>query len=99
MLCTNLNQNIMKINEASVIDNKVIDELISIYNVYLAKAIEDECSLVIINSIRVKLDVMDHFKSHLKPLEPIVRDAYFEEDCLNELTPADFNDYINETEI
>jgi len=86
----------MKINEASVIDNKVIDELISIYNVYLAKAIEDECSLVIINSIRVKLDVMDHIKSHLKPLEPIVRDAL----SWANMPYAEIDDqYINETEI
>lgn len=87
----------MKINEASVIDNKVIDELISIYNVYLAKAIEDECSLVIINSIRVKLDVMDHFKSHLKPLEPIVRDAYRIGSI--DIRGLFTNKYINETEI
>jgi hypothetical protein len=41
-----------------------------------------------------------HIKQHLTPLEPIVRDAYFFiEDYLNELTPADFNDYINENEI
>ena len=89
----------MKINEASVIDNKVIDEMISIYNVYLAKAIEYECSLVIINSIRVKLDVMDHFKSHLKPLEPIVRDAYTD----GMSTDGDWeycsNKYVKETEI
>lgn len=71
----------MKINEASVIDNKVIDELI-------AECLHPEV-----------YEALLHIKSHLKPLESIVRDAYFEEDCLNELTPADFNDYINQTEI
>ena len=85
----------MKINEASVIDNKVIDRMISIYNVYLENAIQDECSLVIINSIRVKLDVMEYFKSHLKPLEPIVRDA------MNEIVTSknEIDQYIKETEI
>ena len=34
-----------------------------------------------------------------KELEPIVKDAYFKEDYLFELTPADFNDYLNDTEI
>ena len=89
----------MKIKECSVIDNKVIDRLISTYNVYLENAIQDECSLVIINSIRVKLDVMEYFKSHLKPLEPIVRDAYLD----GMYTDGDWEyvskKYINETEI
>ncbi len=87
----------MKINEASVIDNKVIDRMISIYNVYLENAIEDECSLVIINSIRVKLDVMEYFKSHLKPLEPIVRDAYRIGSI--DIRGLFTNKYINQTEI
>lgn len=34
-----------------------------------------------------------------RKLKPIVEDAYFKEDYLFELTPADFNDYLNETEI
>ena len=34
-----------------------------------------------------------------RKLEPIVRDAYFKEDYLFELTQADFNDYLNDTEI
>ena len=71
----------MKINECSVIDNKVIDELMS------------ECMHSGI------YEVLEYIKSQSKPLEPIVRDAYFKEDYLYELTPADFNDYLNETEI
>ena len=48
----------MKINEASVIDNKVIDEMI-------AECLHPEV-----------YEALLHIKSQLKPLEPIVRDAY-----------------------
>ena len=89
----------MKINECSVIDNKVIDRMISIYNVYLENAIQDECSLEIINSIRVKLYVMEYIKSHLKPLAPIIEDAYTD----GMSTDGDWeycsNKYVEETEI
>ena len=88
----------MKINEASVIDNKVIDDIINIYKVYLETAIEDECGLVIINSIMAKLDVMEYIKQQLKPLEPIVRDVvnftYFNNDLWEGV-----DQYINQTEI
>jgi hypothetical protein len=70
----------MKIKECSVIDNKVIDELMA------------ECMHPAI------YEVLEYIKSHSKPLEPIVRDVYFKQ-YLYELTPADFEDYINETDI
>ncbi len=62
----------MKINEASVIDNKVIDEMIA--------ECEDSINGILTNGricdARSRLSVLEHIKSHLKPLEPIVRDAY-----------------------
>lgn len=61
----------MKINECSVIDNKVIDDMIEEYekqmdNIFCTEEAE----------LYYKLVVLKHIKSHLKPLEPIVRDAY-----------------------
>lgn len=81
MLCTNLNQNIMKINECSVIDNKVIDDMI-------AECLHPEL-----------YESLLHIKQQLKPLEPIVRDAYLD----GMYTDGDWeycsNKYINKTEI
>lgn len=96
MLCSNLNQTIMKINEASVIDNKVIDDMIA------------ECKQILMRdnitfnedvTITVKLSVLKHIKSQLKPLEPIVSDAYTD----GMSTDGDWeycsNKYVEETEI
>ena len=82
----------MKINEASVIDNKVIDELIEEYekqmdNIFCTEEAE----------LYHKLVVLKHIKSHSKPLEPIARDAY----CMGRIDIRGLftNKYINETEI
>jgi len=88
----------MKINECSVIDNKVIDVRLRILleQIKLAKrngGVKD------LNELSEKVNDIIDIVNNLKPLEPIVKDAYFKEDYLNELTPADFNDYINENEI
>ena len=85
----------MKINEASVIDNKVIDELIA------------ECKQILMRdnitfnedvTITVKLSTLTYIKSQLKPFEPIVRDVvnftYFNNDLWEGV-----DQYINETEI
>jgi len=42
---------------------------------------------------------IDKIIKESQPLEPIIRDAYFKEDALFELTEGDFNDYINGKEI
>lgn len=86
----------MKINECSVIDNKVIDDMIA------------ECKQILMRdnitfnedvTITVKLSVLKHIKSQLKPLEPIVRDAYLD----GMYTDGDWeycsNKYIKKTEI
>lgn len=87
----------MKINECSVIDNKVIDELIA------------ECKQILMRdnitfnedvTITVKLSVLKHIKSQLKPLEPIVRDAFNQGTMIHEpFVLCNTDQYINETEI
>ena len=63
----------MKINECAVIDNKVIDELI-------AECENKSDNIFITESLSIfmegQLNILKHIKSHFKPLEPIVRDAY-----------------------
>ena len=84
----------MKINEASVIDNKVIDELI-------AECENKSDNIFITESLSIfmegQLSILKHIKSQIKPLEPIVRDAY----CMGRVDIRGLftNKYINETEI
>jgi hypothetical protein len=63
----------MKIKECSVIDNKVIDEMITECKQRLMR---DNITFNEDVTITVKLSTLKHIKSHLKPLEPIVRDAW-----------------------
>jgi hypothetical protein len=63
----------MKINEASVIDNKVIDEMITECKQRLMR---DNITFNEDVTITVKLSTLKHIKQQLKPLDPIVRDAY-----------------------
>ena len=83
----------MKINEASVIDNKVIDDMIEEYekqmdNIFCTEEAE----------LYYKLSVLKHIKSQLKPLEPIIQDSFNYGYC-SAITLNDYNEYINETEI
>lgn len=86
----------MKINECAVIDNKVIDELI-------AECENKSDNIFITESLSIfmegQLSILKHIKSHLKPLEPIVRDAYTD----GMSTDGDWeycsNKYVKETEI
>lgn len=86
----------MKIKEAIVIDNKVIDELIA------------ECenkidNIFITNSLALftegQLSILKHIKSQLNPLEPIVRDAYLDGMCTDGDWEYCSKKYINQTEI
>ena len=84
----------MKINEASVIDNKVIDELIAeIKNKSDHIFITESLSIF----IEGQLSMLQHIKSHLKPLEPILRDAYRMGRI--DIRGIFANKYINENEI
>ena len=66
----------MKINEASVIDNKVIDEMIA----------ELEQSGDMFNQLSLKsihrLELLKQLKQHLKPLEVIIMDDIIKETCI-----------------
>ena len=86
----------MKINECSVIDKEALQ--LTIKMLELSK-LSDMQTKIDTNNVNIVIKTLEEIIKNSKPLEPIVRDAYFEEDCLNELTPADFNDYINQTEI
>lgn len=93
----------MKINEAIVIDNKVIDELMAecenkIDNIFIT----DSLALF----MEGQLSILKHIKTHLKPLEPIVRDfhTYGQFAKMELLATCKINihsvdQYINETEI
>ena len=82
----------MKINEASVIDNKVIDDIIDI----LFEQVANENNNITRKSIQSNLAILYGIKNTLKPLEPIVRDAL----SWANMPYAEIDDqYINETEI
>ena len=49
--------------------------------------------------IEATFKTIDKIILESQPIEPIIRNAYFKEDTLFQLTEGDFNDYINEIEI
>ena len=63
----------MKINEASVIDNKVIDDMIAEYENKIDNIfITDSLTLF----MEGQLSILKHIKQQIKPLEPIVRNFH-----------------------
>ena len=92
----------MKIKEASVIDNKVIDEMIDI----LFEQVANENNNITRKSIQSNLAILYGIKNTLKPLEPIVRDfhsygqfAKMELLATGKINIHSVDQYINETEI
>jgi hypothetical protein len=92
----------MKINEASVIDNKVIDDIIDI----LFEQVANENNNITRKSIQSNLAILYGIKNTLKPLEPIVRNfhnygqfAKMELLATGKINIHSVDQYIKQTEI
>ena len=93
----------MKINEASVIDNKVIDDMITEYENKIDNIfITDSLTLF----MEGQLSILKHIKQHLTPLEPIVRNfhnygqfAKMELLATGKINIHSVDQYIKQTEI
>jgi hypothetical protein len=92
----------MKINEASVIDSKVIDDIIDI----LFEQVANENNNITRKSIQSNLAILYGIKNTLKPLEPIVRNfhnygqfAKMELLATGKINIHSVDQYIKQTEI